>query len=101
MLRELVRFVLKERCRKFIKVFKPVFWLPVEDGTREIRGKCIIATVLKRLLLDSCIYSKGAKMATYFLCEIVVNLFSSAAWTPNRAVFHNKLGLLYSRFLLC
>jgi len=101
MLRAIVWFVLKERRREFIKVFKLVFWLRLEDGTSEIRGKSIIATVLKWLLLDSCIYSKGVKMAAYFLCEIVVNIFSSAARTPNRAVFHNKLGLLYSRFLLC
>ena len=107
MLRAIVKFALKRRRREFIKTFKlgqSVFWPRFEDGTSEIRGKCInrfIAALLKPLLLDSCIYSKGAKMAAYFLCETVVNLFSSAARASNRAVFDNNLGLLYSRFLLC
>jgi hypothetical protein len=102
----IVKFVLKERRRNFIKGFRlglSGFWPRFEDETSEIRDKCInqfIATALKLLLLHSCICSKGARMAAYFLCEIGVNFFSSAAGTPNRAVFDNKLGFLYSCFLL-
>jgi hypothetical protein len=65
MLCTIVKFVLKERRRNFIKAFKLgqlVFWPRFEDGTSEIRGKCInlfIAKLLKCLLLDSCIYSRG------------------------------------------